>query len=85
MQEKSPNKSRARRGRPKVSPLTPREQARLRKERQRAKIAKNELAKLEVLVPASLREAIKKSSDGRTLSEVGVEAFQLWLDLKSKT
>jgi hypothetical protein len=57
----------------------------LRKERQRAKIAKNELAKVEVLMPTSLKEAVKKSSDGKTLSEVGAEAFQLWLDVKAKT
>jgi hypothetical protein len=85
MQGKSQNKSRARRGRPKVSSLTPREQARLRKKRQRAKAVENELAKVEILMPATLREAVKKAAGGKTLSEVGAEAFQLWLNVKTKS
>jgi hypothetical protein len=85
MQGKSQNKSRARRGRPKVSSLTPREQARLRKERQRAKFEKNELAKVEVLMPTALREAVKEAAQGKTLSDVGAEAFQLWLNIKTKS
>jgi hypothetical protein len=84
MQGKSQNKSRTRRGRPKVSSLTPREQARLRKERQRSKLAKNELAKVEVLMPTALKAAVKAAAGGKTLSEIGSEAFQLWLNMKTK-
>jgi hypothetical protein len=85
MQGKSQYKSRPSRGRPKSSTLTPREQARLRKERQRAKLAKKAMTKVEVLLPKTLKEAIRAVAAGKTLSEVGAESFQLWLDSQTKT
>jgi hypothetical protein len=86
MQEKkNPSKIPAKRGgRPKKSPLTPREQARIRKMRQRAKLADSHVAKIEILLPAPFKAQIKKAAGVKSFSEIGEEAFRLWLELKHK-
>jgi len=83
MQEQK-NKKNAALGRPRISPLSAREQARLRKKRQRAKLAQNAVSKIEVLVPSSLKSALKKASGGKPLSEVGAQALRLWLRSHNK-
>jgi hypothetical protein len=67
------------RGSPKRSALTPREQARLRKRRQRAKLAKAAVSKVEVFLPAALKRAVQKAAGKKSLAEAGREAFALWL------
>jgi hypothetical protein len=67
------------RGRPKVSPLDNRELARIRKRRQRARLTKNAVSKIELFIPESLKREIAKLAQGRTLSAVGLEALQLWI------
>jgi hypothetical protein len=79
MQEKNHLKPPRNRGRPKKSALTPREQARLRKKRQRAKLAKNAVSKVEVFLASALKKAVQKAAGKRSLAEVGREAFALWL------
>jgi hypothetical protein len=76
---KTRNKSLPKRGRPKTSALTPRELARERKKRQRAVFAKKSLLKVELLLPQSLKSAIERVSGEKSWSEVGEEAFQMWL------
>jgi hypothetical protein len=78
------NKPTPGRGRPKTSSLSERELARNRKRRQRANFAKNSLSKVEVLVPNDLKTEIHRLAGERPLSEVGLEAFWLWLQ-KEKT
>jgi hypothetical protein len=70
-------------GRPKSSPLTERELARNRKRRQRANQAKNSLSKVEVFIPNELKEEILTLAPERSLSEIGVEAFRLWIQKES--
>jgi hypothetical protein len=84
MQEKNHNKFSRKRARPTNSPLTPREQARIRKIRQRAKFAWSGLSKVEILLPLALKNAVKKAAGKKSFSEVGKEAFQVWLEAKSK-
>jgi hypothetical protein len=85
MQEKNHSKSSSkRRGRPKKSPLTPREQARIRKIRQRARLAERNRPKVEINLPVALKIQIKKVAGLKTFSEVGEEAFRLWLETKTK-
>jgi hypothetical protein len=81
MQEKNHPKSPPERaGRPKKSPLTPREQARIRKIRQRANLANRQVSKVEILLPAGLKAEIKRAAGAKSFSEVGQEAFRLWLE-----
>ena len=80
MQEKTHNAPKPIRGRPKTSNLTPREQTRLRKQRQRAKLAGQAISKIEILLPTSLKSAITRASGNKTLSEIGEEALRLWLE-----
>jgi len=84
MQEKNHLKPPPNRGRPKKSALTPREQARLRKKRQRAKLAKNAVSKVEVFLPSVHKRAVQKAAGKRSLAEVGQEAFALWLRSKNE-
>ncbi len=79
MQEKNLKTPKRIRGRPKTSHLTPREQTRLRKQRQRAKLAGQAISKVEILLPTALKSAITRASGKKTLSEVGEEALRLWL------
>jgi hypothetical protein len=85
MQEKNHQKFPARRrGRPKKSSLTPREQARIRKMRQRTKLANRQVSKVEVLLPGGLKADIKRAAGGKSFTEVGEEAFRLWLERHRK-
>jgi hypothetical protein len=84
MQQKDHNKLSRNRGRPKKSPLTPREQARIRKTRQRAKFARNDLSKVEIFLPSALKTAIKKAAGIKSFSEISQEALQIWLESRSK-
>jgi hypothetical protein len=79
MQGKNQNKSKSQRGRPKTSNLTAQEQNRLRKRRQRADLAKRAISKVEIWLPASLKASVKRASGGKTLSDIGLEAFRNWL------
>jgi hypothetical protein len=82
MQEKNHPKTLIRPGRPKKSSLTPREQARRRKRKQRTKFAQMSLTKVELLLPKEVKERIKKAAAGKSYSVVGEEAFRLWLERK---
>jgi hypothetical protein len=84
MQEKNHLNPPLHRGRPKKSILTPREQARLRKKRQRAKLAKAAVSKVEVFLPSPLKKAVEKAAGKRPLAEVGREAFALWARTKNE-
>jgi hypothetical protein len=84
MQEKNHLNPPLHRGRPKKTALTPREQARIRKRRQRAKLAKAALSKVEVFLPSALKRAIQKAAGKKSLAEVGREAFALWVRTKNK-
>jgi hypothetical protein len=71
--------SKPKRGRPKRSRLSERELARIRKRRQRAKLANEQFSKIEVFVPHSLKRDLSRLAADRTLSEIGVEAFKQWV------
>jgi hypothetical protein len=79
MQEKNNNKSKTMVGRPKTSNLSSQEQTRLRKRRQRAKLARQAISKIEILLPIALKAAVKRASGKKSLSEVGKDAFRMWL------
>jgi len=84
MQSKSPDLSAAKVkiprealcGRPRALVLTQRELARNRKRRQRAKLAKNSLTKVEIFLPDALKKEIHKLAGNRSFSAVGLEAFR---------
>jgi hypothetical protein len=82
MQEKKLKKILRKPGRPKKSILSPREQARIRKRRHRAKLAKDALSKVEILIPTTLKNAVKNAAGIKSLSEIGKEAFRDWLASK---
>jgi hypothetical protein len=84
MQEKKQIKILRRPGRPKKSTLPPREQARIRKKRYRAKLAKDALSKVEILIPTTLKNAVKNASGTKSLSKIGEEAFRTWLECKNR-
>jgi hypothetical protein len=52
--------------------------------RQRAKLAERNYSKVEILLPAALKIHIKKVAGLKSFSEVGEEAFRLWLETKAK-
>ena len=79
MQGKNNKKQKGRPGRPRTSNLTAQEQTRLRKRRQRAKLARQAVSKVEVWLPMPLKAAIKRVSGAKSLSEIGAEAFRAWL------
>jgi hypothetical protein len=72
-------------GRPKSSPLTERELARNRKRRQRASQVQNSLSKVEVFLPNDLKKEIHTLAGEKPLSEVGIEAFRVWIQKERKT
>jgi hypothetical protein len=84
MQEKPHSIFTGKRGRPKTSRLTARELARNRKRRQRAKMKNSALSKVEVLIPRKLKAEIKSVAGNQSLSDIGLEAFSLWLRDKKK-
>ena len=84
MQEKNHLKFPSKRGRPKKSQMPAREQARIRKMRQRARLAERNRSKVEILLPAALKILVKKAAGLKSFSEVGEEAFRLWLETKTK-
>jgi hypothetical protein len=73
------------RGRPKSSRLTERDLARNRKRRQRANLAQNSLSKVEVFLPDALKKEIQALAGEKALSEVGLEAFRLWIQKEHTT
>ena len=73
------------RGRPKSSPLTERELARNRKRRQRANQSQSSLSKVEVFLPNDLKKEIQTLAGKKALSEVGLEAFRLWIQKECTT
>jgi hypothetical protein len=85
MQAKKHPKAKRNRGRPGTFALTERELARNRKRRQRAKLAKNSLSKVEFLLPDALKKKIHKAAGKRSLSAIGLEAFRLWVEKNSTT
>jgi hypothetical protein len=64
--------------------MSPVEQARLRKKRQRAELTRRGLEKVEVFLPSKLKAAVKKACGKTTLSDAGAQAFQLWLKANSR-
>jgi hypothetical protein len=83
MQAKGRKKEKRRLGRPKSSNLTPPELARERKRRQRAKLSKKLLSKVEVYLPDDLKARIRSIAGEKTLAAIGHEAFRLWFDKNS--
>ena len=81
MQEKKTGSKRGP-GRPRTSASDPARQARERKRRQRERFARESLVKVEVMIPGELRERLRKAGKGQPLSDVGREAFRLWLRSK---
>ena len=79
MQAQKLNVPAKKRGRPRTSALSPIEQARLRKTRQREKNARNGKVKVELLLSSELKNAVQRLCRGRSLSDVGTEAFLMWL------
>jgi len=46
---------------------------------QRAKLARQAISKIEILLPIALKAAVKRASGRKSLSEVGEAAFRMWL------
>jgi hypothetical protein len=57
-------------------------QARERKRRQRERLAKQAVVKVEVMLPAELQKRVKTAAAGKSLSAIGEEAFRLWVSTR---
>jgi hypothetical protein len=79
MQEGNYKKTKRGRGRPRTSNLDAQQQSRLRKRRQRANLVKQAVSKVEIWLPATLKTAIRRAGGKKTMSDIGQEAFKIWL------